>query len=69
MAGGGRFRPRARITGEQRASAGRWLRARYEKGASIRALAEAEGRSYAWVHAVLKEAGTQLRGRGGYRPR
>jgi hypothetical protein len=41
------------------------LKRKYERGASIRALAESTGRSYGFVHRVLSEAGVVLRGRGG----
>ncbi|MDX3772085.1 MULTISPECIES: helix-turn-helix domain-containing protein [unclassified Streptomyces] len=36
-----------------------------EGGASIRAIADAHGRSYGFVHRMLSEAGVTLRGRGG----
>ncbi|KEI44873.1 helix-turn-helix domain-containing protein [Saccharopolyspora rectivirgula] len=55
----------ARITGSARDKLASDLRKKYEKGASIRALAEATGRSYGFVHRVLSESGVQLRGRGG----
>lgn len=54
-----------RITGENRDKLAVDLRTKYEKGASIRALAEATGRSYGFVHRVLSEADVTLRGRGG----
>ncbi len=54
-----------RITGEHRDKLAVDLRTKYEKGASIRALAEATGRSYGFVHRVLSEAEVTLRGRGG----
>ena len=54
-----------RITGPQRLELGRHLRARYEDGTSIRALVAETGRSYGWVHRLLTEARTPLRGRGG----
>ncbi|MEO6880490.1 MAG: helix-turn-helix domain-containing protein [Mycobacteriaceae bacterium] len=54
-----------RITGEHRDKLAVDLRTKYEKGASIRALAEATGRSYGFVHRVLSEADVPLRGRGG----
>lgn len=54
-----------RITGEHRDKLAVDLRTKYEKGASIRALAEATGRSYGFVHRVLSEADVTLRGRGG----
>lgn len=41
------------------------LKAKYEQGASIRALAKATERSYGWVHRLLEESGVTLRGRGG----
>lgn len=41
------------------------LKAAYEAGASIRALAAAGGHSYGYVHDALTQTGTQLRGRGG----
>jgi len=41
------------------------LRSAYERGASIRNLAAATGRSYGSIHGMLLESGTTLRGRGG----
>jgi len=55
----------ARITGTQRDKLATDLKKKYEKGASIRALAESTGRSYGFVHRVLSESGVTLRGRGG----
>ncbi len=55
----------ARITGAARDKLAGDLRKKYEKGSSIRALAEATGRSYGFVHRVLSETGVSLRGRGG----
>lgn len=55
----------ARITGATRDKLAADLKKKYEKGASIRALAESTGRSYGFVHRVLSETGVQLRGRGG----
>lgn len=54
-----------RITGDTRDKLATDLRKQYEKGASIRALAESTGRSYGFVHRVLSEAEVPLRGRGG----
>lgn len=54
-----------RITGRERVELGRHLRARYTDGASIRALVAETGRSYGWVHRLLTEVDTPLRGRGG----
>ena len=55
----------ARITGTQRGKLAADLKKTYEKGASIRSLAEQTGRSYGFVHRVLSETGVTLRGRGG----
>lgn len=54
-----------RITGDARDKLAIDLKAKYERGASIRALAESIGRSYGFVHNVLEESGVTLRGRGG----
>jgi hypothetical protein len=55
----------ARITGSSRDKLATDLKKKYEKGASIRSLAESTGRSYGFVHRVLCESGVKLRGRGG----
>ncbi len=54
-----------RIVGEAREDLASDLVRRYEKGASIRELAESTGRSYGFVHRLLTDAGANLRGRGG----
>jgi hypothetical protein len=54
-----------RITGGERDRLSQDLRKRYENGDSIRALAASTGRSYGFIHRVLSESGTTLRGRGG----
>ncbi|HEV7754924.1 MAG TPA: helix-turn-helix domain-containing protein [Mycobacteriales bacterium] len=54
-----------RVTGTERTSLAKDLTRRYAAGESIRALAEATGRSYGFVHRVLTESGATLRGRGG----
>jgi predicted transcriptional regulator len=54
-----------RVTGSERDKLAAELRKKYEGGASIRALAEATGRSYGFVHRMLSESGATLRGRGG----
>lgn len=54
-----------RIIGTERQTLGKQLVGKYEKGASIRALAEATGRSYGFVHRLLSESGVTFRGRGG----
>jgi hypothetical protein len=55
----------ARITGTARDKLATELKKKYDQGASIRALAEAHGRSYGFVHRILTESGANLRGRGG----
>ncbi|GAA3502726.1 hypothetical protein GCM10019016_098350 [Streptomyces prasinosporus] len=57
------------ITGAAREELAREMRKQYENGQSIRAIAEAHGRSYGFVHRVLTEADAPLRSRGGDRPR
>lgn len=54
-----------RITGNTREVMAQDLKKKYEKGASIRGLAEATGRSYGFVHRILSESGVHLRARGG----
>ena len=55
----------SRITGAQRDSLASTYAKRYAAGESIRKIAEDSGRSYGFVHGVLKESGAALRGRGG----
>jgi predicted transcriptional regulator len=55
----------SRITGADREKLAGELRKRYDSGESIRELAESSGRSYGFVHRILSESGTALRGRGG----
>lgn len=55
----------ARITGAERESLARQYAKRYNAGESIRTIAEDAGRSFGFVHGVLKENGVALRGRGG----
>jgi hypothetical protein len=55
----------SRITGSERDKLSSDLRKKYEAGQSIRLLAESSGRSYGFVHRILSESGTTLRGRGG----
>ena len=54
-----------RITGNDRDKLAADLRKKYDAGKSIRELAAATGRSYGFVHRILSESGTTLRGRGG----
>ncbi len=55
----------ARITGAERNKLAGELKKQYDKGRSIRELADSHGRSYGFVHRVLSESGVTLRGRGG----
>lgn len=55
----------SRITGSVREKLTADLQRQYEKGASIRALAQQTGRSYGFVHRLLVDGGVTLRGRGG----
>ena len=55
----------SRITGAQRTTLASQYARRYAAGDSIRKIAEDAGRSFGFVHGVLKEAGVELRGRGG----
>ncbi len=59
------LRKGSRITGSERDKLAADLRKKYDSGQSIRALAESTGRSYGFVHRMLSESGTPLRGRGG----
>jgi hypothetical protein len=54
-----------RVIGDQRDKLAGVLRKRYESGENIRSLAAEAGRSYGFVHRVLVESGTTMRGRGG----
>lgn len=53
-----------RLTGPARTVVIDYLRKQYEKGSSVRALAEETGRSYGFVHQALVDAGVTLRSRG-----
>lgn len=55
----------SRVTGDDRSKLAADLKKKYEKGESIRVLAEGSGRSYGFVHRILSESGATLRGRGG----
>ncbi|GAA4487654.1 hypothetical protein GCM10023094_46370 [Rhodococcus olei] len=54
-----------RVSGGVRDAMQTELRDRYLRGASIRSLAEATGRSYGFIRTLLTESGVELRGRGG----
>ena len=55
----------SRVTGAQRAELAARLGQRYAAGESIRAIAEGTGRSFGFVHGLVKESGVDLRSRGG----
>ena len=55
----------SRISGAQRTTLASQYAKRYSGGESIRKIADDAGRSYGFVHNVLKESGVALRGRGG----
>jgi hypothetical protein len=55
----------SRITGTQRTELAAELAQRYADGESIRAIAEGTGRSFGFVHGLIKESGVEVRGRGG----
>lgn len=55
----------SRITGSDRQELAVQLGQRYADGESIRAIAEDTGRSFGFVHGLVKESGVTLRGRGG----
>lgn len=62
---GARLQKGTRITGRGREDLASSLVSRYERGESIRSMAEDIGRSYGFVHGVLKESGVAMRSRGG----
>ena len=55
----------ARITGTERNKLAVEVRKQYEKGRSIRELADSHNRSYGFIHRLLSENEVSLRGRGG----
>ena len=59
------IRKGTRVTGNDRDKLAYDLKDRYDAGESIRALALSTGRSYGFIHRLLKETGVTLRGRGG----
>jgi hypothetical protein len=62
---GDTLRKGTRVTGKDRSKLATDLKDRYDSGESIRALASATGRSYGFIHRLLRETGVTLRGRGG----
>lgn len=61
----GTLKKGSRVTGAERDKLASDLRKKYDSGESIRSLAESSGRSYGFIHRILSENGTSLRGRGG----
>lgn len=59
------LRKGARITGAERSKLAAELTKQYEKGRSIRELADKHQRSYGFIHRLLSENDVTLRGRGG----
>ena len=59
------LRKGARITGPDRSKLAVEVKRQYEKGQSIRELADSHGRSYGFIHRLLSESEVSLRGRGG----
>jgi predicted transcriptional regulator len=55
----------ARITGPDRSKLAVEVKKQYEKGRSIRELADSHGRSYGFIHRLLSENEVSLRSRGG----
>jgi hypothetical protein len=53
------------LPGPERDRVAASLKAQYEAGVSIRAIAESTGRSYGGVHRLLSDAGVEFRRRGG----
>jgi Helix-turn-helix domain len=55
----------SRITGAQRGVVAAKFAKRYAAGQSIRKIAADAGRSFGFVHGLLKETGVTMRSRGG----
>lgn len=54
-----------RIIGDDRLSMGEEIEKRYLEGETVRTIAADLGRSYGFVHGLLKEQGVNFRARGG----
>jgi len=54
-----------RVAGEQRSEIAAGIKERYLAGETIRSIAADVGRSYGFVHGLLREAEVPLRARGG----
>ena len=57
--------PRTRVKGDDRARLGVKVAKLYQNGATIRQLAASTGRSYGFIHRLLRESGADFRARGG----
>lgn len=55
----------ARVTGDVRTDLGEKIATRYTNGETVREIAADLGRSYGFVHGILREQGVALRSRGG----
>ncbi|MER5984309.1 MULTISPECIES: helix-turn-helix domain-containing protein [unclassified Streptomyces] len=53
------------ITGDARRKLAADFKKKYDAGASVRAISDEQGKSYGFVHTLLGEAETTMRGRGG----
>ncbi|MFJ4741065.1 helix-turn-helix domain-containing protein [Streptomyces sp. NPDC088775] len=53
------------ITGAARSELAADFKKKYDAGASVRAIAEEQRKSYGFVHTLLGEAKTTMRSRGG----
>ncbi|MFD7341882.1 helix-turn-helix domain-containing protein [Streptomyces violascens] len=53
------------ITGDARNKLAADFKKKYDAGASVRAISDEQGKSYGFVHALLVEAKTTMRSRGG----
>lgn len=54
-----------RITGDDRAAMAEEIEQRYLGGETVRTIAADLGRSYGFIHGLLKEQGVNFRARGG----
>jgi transposase len=53
------------VTGNARSKLAADFKKKYNAGASVRAIADEQGKSYGFVHTLLGEAKTTMRARGG----
>ncbi len=57
--------PHTHVKGEERAKLAAKVTKLYQNGATIRQLAASTGRSYGFIHGLLRESGAELRAHGG----